>query len=505
MSAGNSLRFADHPVQLLTDSPDQVAAIWWVRRDLRLADNPALAAALEHARAVGGKVLAVFVFDADILGSLPDREDRRVAFIAGCVQALEASLRERAGGLLVGFGSARMEIPRMVRSLGRVPVFAGGDHEPFGLARDREVRTALESFGSSLHVVSEVEVVPAGTLKTSTGSSFRVFTPYHRTWTLWLERSPEVRLGDRGSVPRRGEMARVAKPVPPPRELLESLGFAWPDSPVPQVGEDAARGRFQEFLRRLDSYPEDRDQPSLQGTSGLSVDLRFGTISARSLVRAARESESPGAAKWISELAWRDFYQDILHRWPGTVEHAFQERMERVAWDDPEDQPEASLRWEAWKEGRTGYPFVDAAMRELATTGRMHNRCRMVVASFLTKDLHIHWKRGERWFARHLLDIELASNVGGWQWAASTGADGQPWFRIFNPVEQGRRWDAQGDWTRRWCPELGRLPARWIHAPWMAPAEILRQAGVVLGETWPLPVVDHARERGVALERFGRC
>lgn len=486
-------------------APGSIGAVCWFRRDLRLRDNAALAAALAHARSVGGRVLAVFVFDTDILDPLPDRDDRRVAFIAESVLCLDARLREVGGGLLVLHGSARTEIPALVRGLGRVPVFASGDHEPFGRERDAEVGRELSTIGARLESVADLEVQEAGRILTGGGTPFRVFTPFFRAWSARLEREADSILATRPSVPGAGEIAATGSCAVDLPGLLDRIGFQVPSDPgAPPGGEAAAARRLADFLPRLDRYASDRDLPSIPGTSGMSVDLRFGTISVRELVRRSREADGEGGRKWIAEIAWRDFYQSILHHHPETVEHAFQERMERVAWDDPTTDPVAGDRFEAWKQGRTGYPFVDAAMRELRATGRMHNRCRMVVASFLTKDLHIHWKRGERWFARWLLDIELASNVGGWQWAASTGADGQPWFRVFNPVEQGRRWDPSGTWTRRWCPELARLPDKWLHAPWEAPSTVLASAGVRLGVDWPEPVVDHAAQRLEALERFGR-
>lgn len=481
-----------------------IGAVCWLRRDLRMADNGALAAALEHVRRHGRRVQVVFVFDTDILDALPDRDDRRVVFLAESVAELDRRLRAWGGGLLVLHGSARREIPRLAADLGGVPVFASRDHEPFGIARDAEVGRELSASGSVLRLGDDLAVVPPGTLRTGNGGPYRVFTPYFRSWSARLERDPEGAVPTRASSGDRETWACPAAEWAGPDALLERIGFRRPSVAGPVGGEEAAWSRLEAFLGRLARYGETRDLPGIEGTSRLSVDLRFGTISARELVRRAWERPSAGAAKWVAEIAWRDFYQDVLHHFPETVDQPFQTRLADVAWDDPEADSVAGRRFEAWKQGKTGYPFIDAAMRELAATGWMHNRCRMVVASFLTKDLHLHWKRGERWFARHLVDIELASNVGGWQWAASTGADGQPWFRVFHPVEQGRRWDPQGGWIRTWCPELAPLPDRWVHAPWEAPEGVLQAAGVVLGKTWPRPIVDHARERREALERFGR-
>lgn len=490
---------------LPADLPADISAICWFRRDLRLRDNGALAAALAHVRAHGGRVLCAFVFDADILDGLPDRDDRRVSFIAASVAELHATLARSGGGLLVLHGRSREEIPRLAARFGRVPVFASADRDPASMAREAHVRQELSQSGSSLAVCEDHVVVATDALSTGSSQPYRVFTPYFRSWMAALERDPEAWLAERASSRIEGLVADPGIGCPGGDLLLERIGFRTAGALVVAPGEAAAREALARFLPRLDDYGTDRDLPAVDGTSALSPHLRFGTISARELVRAARESRSPGASKWISEIAWRDFYQMVLRHFPGSVDHAFQTRLENVAWDDPVTDSVAKDRFDAWKEGRTGYPFVDAAMRELRATGWMHNRCRMAVASFLTKDLHIHWKRGERWFARWLLDIELASNVGGWQWSAGTGADAQPWFRIFNPVEQGKRWDPDGAWTRRWCPELSVLPSRWVHAPWTAPAAELDRAGIRLGRDWPRPVVDHAIERAATLERFGRA
>jgi len=485
--------------------PTEIACICWLRRDLRLRDNRALWCALEHARSRGGKALVVFVFDTDILSALADRDDRRVAFIAGAVAELDDRLRHAGAGLLVLHGSARREIPALVERTGAVGVFASHDFEPFGMARDQAVRQKLTAMGSELATVKDHVVFEKDEVLTASGTPFRVFTPYMKAWMAKLEGDPDRHLPCWAC---ESGLSLVADPAPWGGRRFGGageIGFASPTENVMITGERAGSARLTNFVGRMESYADTRDLPGLDGTSGLSVDLRFGTVSVRDAVRAARSVAGAGAAKWLAELVWREFYQAVLWHFPASVDHAFQERMERVVWDDPATESVAKERFAAWCEGRTGYPFVDAAMRELRATGRMHNRCRMVVASFLTKDLHIHWKRGERWFARWLLDVELASNVGGWQWAASTGADGQPWFRIFNPVDQGRKWDPDGNWIRRWCPELSRLDAKSLHAPWQATESVLAAAGVELDKNWPRPVVDHAAERKEALERFRRA
>ena len=261
---------------------------------------------------------------------------------------------------------------------------------------------------------------------------------------------------------------------------------------------------FEDFLPRLADYGTARDFPELDATSRLSVHLRFGTTSVRHLVRTLRQlmangAGGAGAPVWLSELIWRDFYAMILFHHPRIAHHSFKPAFDAVAWETGEA---AQALFAAWCEGRTGYPLVDAAMAQLNTTGFMHNRLRMVTASFLVKDLGIDWRWGERYFARQLNDYDLASNVGGWQWAASTGCDAQPWFRIFNPVTQSVKFDRQGAFIRRYLPQLAKLDARDIHAPWLVPADELEACGVVLGREYPEPVVDHAEARQRTLERF---
>lgn len=478
-----------------------IRSVCWLRRDLRVADNTALWHALEDARERDGKCLVVFCFDTEILAALQDRDDRRVGFIAGSVAELHRTLAASGGGLRVLHGSARREIPGLVRSLGMpdLAVHCARDAEPAAIARDLDVTRGLSECGARL--VSWNDQVVFGPEEVSMdGRPYRVYTPFRRAWGRRLDRDRATALG---RFPSEAAIGRVA-PVADPRDLaglLAGIGFR-DRGEGPRPGESGARSRLEAFLGKIQEYSRDRDLPGTDATSRLSVDLRFGTISVRELFRAGFAASGEGASKWIDELVWREFHQTLLARFPATVDRAFQPAMERVVWDDPAAGSVAESRWKAFQEGRTGFPFVEAALRELVATGWMHNRARMVVASFLTKDLHLHWKLGERWFARHLIDFDLAQNVGGWQWAASTGADGQPWFRIFHPATQSRTWDPSGDWIRRWCPELVELPAPWIHAPWDAPPETLAKAGVVLDGNYPKPVVDHARERMVALERF---
>jgi len=466
------------------------SALFWFRRDLRLDDNAALYAALKLSR----RVWCAFVFDTEILDVLPSRRDRRVEFIRESLIELNQALRARGSSLLVRHGRARDEIPRLARSLGAAAVFANHDYEPQAVARDAAVARSLAAAGIEFRTRKDQAIFERDEVLTAGRKPFAVYSPYRDAWLKRLvpffhqEYSVEKYLAN---------LARV-----PPSEVpsLADLGFE--KTNLDQIGiPSGAKGAeklLADFLTRIDSYRERRDFPAVRGPSYLSVHLRFGTVSIRRLVAHAVGRDSDGARAWLHELIWRDFYFMILHFHPRVVEHAFKPELDAIAFSNDR------TRFAAWCAGRTGYPLVDAAMRQLNLAGYMHNRLRMVTASFLVKDLHVDWRWGERYFAEHLNDYDLAANNGGWQWAASTGCDAQPYFRIFNPVTQSEKFDPRGAFIRRYVPELGRVPDQHIHAPWRMPPEESRAAGVVIGETYPQPIVDHAEARKVTLEMFGR-
>ena len=365
-------------------------------------------------------------------------------------------------------------------------VFAHDD-DPFALDRDAAVRQALP--GVQVDSLQDVTVFERRELLTGAGKPYTVFTPYKNAWlkALTTERTAE----------RAPELSRLAPtPLACGLPALKDLGFEKTD--LAPLFKGDPQTLLQDFAaQRLAVYAERRDFPALKGPSYLSTALRFGTVSIRELARAALAAPSAGAQVWLSELIWRDFYHQVLHHHPGVVSGPLKPEYARIAWNEG---PVADEHFEAWKQGRTGYPLVDAAMRQLLSTGYMHNRLRMVAASFLTKHLGLNWQRGEAWFAQALLDFELASNSGGWQWAASCGCDAQPWFRIFNPVTQSEKFDAEGTFIRRYVPELARLPAAAIHAPWAArPLEL---EGLRLGVDYPLPIVDHTEARAATLTRY---
>ena len=478
--------------------PPLDSALVWFRRDLRVADNAALFHALKAAR----KVFCGFILDREILDGLP-RADRRVEFIRDSLEALDARLRALAPGaaLLVRHGFATDELPRLAHGLHVQAVYASHDDEPAALARDTVVRGELANLGIALHTVKDHVVFERSEVLTGSGKAYSVFTPYKNAWLrklepFYLSAYPSERYSHR--------LAPVPDAQPSGVPALADIGFEPTNLHELRLGagEAGAQALLEDFLPRIGRYGETRDFPSVKGPSYLSTHLRFGTASIRQLAREAAQRMhlgSPGAAVWLSELVWRDFYHQVLHHHPRVVTESFKPAYDRIRW---EHGKEAKALFEAWCEGRTGYPLVDAAMAQINQSGYMHNRLRMVVASFLTKDLGIDWRWGERYFAEKLNDYDLAANNGGWQWAASSGCDAQPYFRIFNPVSQSEKFDAGGKFIRRYLPVLASLSDKALHAPWLARPIELAEAGVRLGDNYPLPVVAHDEARARTLERY---
>ncbi len=472
--------------------------LMWFRRDLRLADN----AALYHALKAGSQVHCAFLFDDDLLAPLP-RADRRVEFIREAVAELDTLVRAAAGGpgagLIVLQGRAVEELPAVAARLGVQAVFANHDDDPAALARDEAVRQRLLAAGVALHTFKDHVLFERQEVLTQAGTPYSVFTPYSRAWLgklddFYLRAYPVERYAVR-LAPR---PAAHDRPVP----ALEDLGFRPTNLRELRIPTGASGGEdlLRDFAGRIDRYDALRDLPAVKGPSYLGVHLRFGTVSIRRAAALARERSSSGAATWLKELAWRDFYHQVLANFPQVgAGRSFRPEYDRIAW---REGPEADALFDAWCEGRTGYPLVDAAMAQLNHTGYMHNRLRMVTASFLCKDLGLDWRRGERYFAEKLNDYELASNNGGWQWASSSGCDAQPYFRIFNPVSQSLKFDADGKFILRYLPQLAGLPKGALHAPWTARPVDLEAAGITLGKDYPVPVVDHAQAREETLRRY---
>jgi deoxyribodipyrimidine photo-lyase len=479
-------------------------ALVWFRRDLRVDDHAALHYALKHSR----RVWCVFVFDRDILDPLLARglqRDRRVEFILRSLAPLDAALRAAGGGLIVLHASARHAVPALARELEAQAVFANHDYEPSAIARDAEVEASLASEARLLFTFKDQAVFERDEILNGQGKPFSVFTPYKNAW---LRTVRPFYLRPYPVQPYLPALAPLPAAYDHALPTLEALGFAptnLQELGIP-TGSEGAHQLFDDFLTRIDDYQRRRDFPALRGPSYLSVHLRFGTISIRTLARAAHTAvlhggaAASGAATWLSELIWRDFYFMVLHHHPRVAQgKSFHAAYDAIRWEQGEV---AQDYFRAWCEGRTGYPLIDAAMLQLNQTGYMHNRLRMITASFLSKDLGVDWRRGEQYFADRLNDYDLAANNGGWQWAASSGCDAQPYFRIFNPVTQSRKFDPEGRFIRRYLPQLATLPDKYLHAPWTAPEAVLASAGIRLGDTYPRPIVQHDVARQQTLARY---
>ena len=458
-------------------------ALVWFRRDLRDHDHAALSAAL----AKTGAVYCAFVFDREILDVLPAKHDRRVHFIHESLLELDAALRTKGGGLIVRHGWATDEIPALARELGVTAVFANRDYEPTAKQRDAAVAKTLSASGIAFRLFKDQAIFDGDEVLTQAGKPFSVFTPYKNAWLKRLTATDCARW------PCLGRLAGSNLAGVP---TLAEIGFEPTDLQERDIrpGMTGARMLWAEFAEgRILRYGALRDFPALKGVSYLSVHLRFGTLSVRELVRVALDKS---ADAWLSELIWRDFYFMILDHYPHVVSHAFKPDYDSIQW---ENWPAG---YAAWCQGRTGYPLVDAAMRQLHYSGWMHNRLRMVVASFLTKDLGLDWRLGEQYFAGQLIDFDLSANNGGWQWASSSGCDAQPYFRIFNPVTQSGKFDPEGAFIRRYVPELAGVPNKFIHAPWQMGRSEQRALDMIIGRDYPAPIVDHARAREKTLTRY---
>ncbi len=434
-------------------------AVMWFRRDLRLGDNPALLAALDV-----GAVVPLFVVDQRLWG--PAGAVRR-AYLAESLRSLDESL---GGRLVIRHGDPVGVLPAVAAEAGARSVHLAADYGPYGARRDQAVEAALEQAGVACERLGSPYAVAPGRIRSGQGTPYKVYSAFARAWAEHGWRGP------------------VAAPSSPTWKELRSEPI--PDAPVPdgltlpEAGERAALDRWEAFRdARLREYDEARDLPATPGTSGLSVPLRWGEIHPRTLLADLAPLRSTGAATYRKELAWREFYADVLHHNPASAREDLREAWKAMAYDEPDD------RFEAWQEGRTGFPIVDAGMRELRATGRMHNRVRMIVASFLVKDLHVWWRHGAAHFMEWLADGDLASNQHNWQWVAGSGTDAAPYFRIFNPTSQGKKFDPRGEYIRRWVPELADVPDKQIHEP--------GQVG-----DYPAPVVDHAAERAESLARY---
>ncbi len=449
-----------------------MTAVMWFRRDLRIEDNPALLTASQT-----GPVVPLVVLDRGLLDA---RARPRDAAFLTAVAALDAAL---GGRLVVRSGNPAVVVPEICAEVRAAAVHVSVETTPYGARRDRRVASLLSDRGIAWRATGSPYAVGPGLVRTRGGTPFAVFTPFARAW--------------------REHGAPGPAPAPARLDIVDGLGNDPLPAPGPLPGstpvtEDAARQAWAHFLGDdLASYAQLRDRPDQGGTSRLSTALKLGTIHPRTLLHDLAENGltgSPGGERFITELAWREFYADVLWHNPRSAWHDLRPALAAMPYADPTNDSLAAERFSAWQQGRTGFPFVDAGMRQLLTEGWMHNRVRMVAASFLVKDLHIWWPHGARHFLDHLTDGDVASNSHGWQWVAGTGTDAAPYFRIFNPVAQGLKFDPEGAYVRRYVPELAHLPGASAHEPGTA------ANGYAGG--YPPPIVDHAAERADALARY---
>ena len=464
-------------------------AVWWIRRDLRLTDNQALASALAHA----DQVIPVFVLDPALW--LAGASDKRLAFLLSGLFQLDADLRDRGSRLIFRQGHPLDELTALMAETDARDLWAEEDYSPYARRRDAQVAKCLP-----LRWVSSLTVHPPAAIVKADGKPYTLFTPFSRAWRALTPPALNSVL----PAPERISTPTNVSSSPLPTQ--PTLPVAVPFSP----GEAKAQARLAVFVDRDDlpvyRYGDGRNRMDLDGTSQLSPYFRVGMLSARqaavaaySAIESAPDGPSRQSAEtWLNELIWREFYVSILYHFPDVLKQAFRSELRDIPWRNNERE------FAAWREGCTGYPVVDAAMRQLSETGWIHNRARMIVASFLVKDLLIDWQWGERWFMQHLVDGDPAANNGGWQWTAGVGTDAAPYFRVFNPVLQGEKFDPHGGYVRRWVPELAGVPDKFIHKPWEMPADMQKKSGCVIGQGYPAPMVAHALARERALAAYRR-
>lgn len=449
----------------------------WIRRDLRLHDHAALSHALKD-----GETTVVFIFDSITLSHFKDPQDRRVTFIYESLTELEKKLQKHGSSLLIRYGNPQEEIPKLAQELKVKAVYCNRDYGPYAKQRDASVHKTLQSQDVAFHQFKDSVYFEKQEVLTNTGGIYKVFTPYKNKWIEKLEENDRI-------IPSfECQLKNLRKWHNPKNIILHNwfneIGYV-ETPPVLPGGTSEALKRLKDFENRINDYKDNRNYPAIDGTSNLSVYIRFGNLSVRDMVRVAISHQSEGARTWLSEIVWRDFYQMILDTHPHVVKESFKREYDQIQWLG------SSEDFKAWCEGETGFPLVDAAMRCFNQTGMMHNRLRMVVASFLCKTLLVDWRLGEKYFAQKLLDFDLAANNGGWQWSSSSGCDAQPYFRIFNPYSQSKKFDENGDFIRAWIPELAHLSAPEIHQP-----------DPLLTPDYPRPIVSYEENRRRCLAMY---
>ncbi len=483
-------------------------ALVWLRRDLRTFDHAALSAALQ----VADQVYLCFIFDTNILNPLLDKgltTDRRVDFIWQSIGQIHAELiaKNPKSGLIVLHGNPQVLIPELAKELAVDAVLTNHDYEPSSIARDALVANQLKDLGIDFTSYKDQVIFERKEVLTGAGGVFSVFTPFKNAWLKKLTPQDIASQDCFTSEQQSQQLAPLPKTIlgkATEIPTLEAMGFTPSNiQELIPIGMHGASQLLSDFEDRIHQYQATRDFPAIKGPSYLSTHLRFGTVSIRALVRIAHHlmlSGSSGASTWLSELIWRDFYFMILANHPRLASGvSFKPDYDKINWEQgllPENF------FKAWTLGKTGYPLVDAAMRQLNTSGYMHNRLRMVAACFLIKDLGVDWRLGEAYFADQLNDYDFAANNGGWQWASSSGCDAQPYFRIFNPITQSQKFDKEGKFIRKYCPELAGLSNQSIHAPWLAGEIELQAAKLELGKDYPFPIIKHDEARKTTLLRY---
>ena len=458
-----------------------------MRRDLRLKDSKALFEASLYSESV----LAGFVFDTQILNTLRNKKDLRVVFIYRCLQDLDLQLKKKDSRLFVMIGDPKNEIPRLCQELSLSAVFVNEDYESYSKKRDAIVQHKLSQMSVHFHSFKDHVIFKGSEIQKKDGTAYKVFTHYKKAW---LKKLNKTNIQPYKAKSNKFLSYNQFKPYILLWNL-KKIGFDSVKLSCP-AGASSAKSALNQFAKKIRLYHQTRDFPYLKGTSRLSVYLRFGSLSIRDCVLLSLKSKSQGHQTWLSELIWREFYQMILDQFPYVEKKSFLQKYQNIKWPNPK-------KWfQSWRTGKTGYPVVDAAMRQLNQTGYMPNRLRMITAGFLVKDLLTDWRKGEAYFAEKLLDFDKAANNGGWQWCAGTGCDAQPYFRVFNPITQSKKFDPEGLYIKKWIPELKPLNKKYIHFPQDGIKKLPK--AFQLGRDYPFPIVRHDIQRQKAIELFSK-
>lgn len=462
-----------------------MSALVWIRRDIRLEDHHALAKATSE----NDEVSLVFIFDSLILNKLKNKDDRRITFIHESLLDLSNALKEYNSDINILYGDPTELIPDFVKKKKIKKLYFNRDYEPYAKKRDLKVANKLKDIETSVFACKDSVYFESPEIKTNNDGIYKVFTPYKNKW---LEQFSKSKFTLHKTNYKSLSKSKVTNSIQQ-FDWFKKINFVKSEN-VLKGGRSEALGHLKSFQKKMDNYNTDRDFPAIDGTSNISPYIRHGCISIRELIKNSRRNPTKGKDIWLSELIWRDFYQMILDSFPHVAKSSFKPEYDQIKWVNDKKL------YKAWCEGNTGFPIVDSAMRCLNQTGMMHNRLRMVVASFLCKLLHIDWKWGEKYFAEKLLDFDLAANNGGWQWSSSSGCDSQPYFRIFNPYSQSEKFDKNGDYIKKFCPELEGFSKKLIHDPSKADLVQQSEAKCIIGTDYPAPIIDYKSSREYTLD-----